>query len=843
MGRPEQRRRKRKRAAAACRKLDSVFTAKRSCSTDNNAPSDTPGDYTESSTTKSPVRTQSTSSCIDEPADRYCSTVARLSDGPTPSMSTSLSESVSLSADIGAVYAHSSSHEEFCQEIQSLSPGEKYTLLKQHSVPSGQFAFPNTFTGGCNRSFRHVWLSEHPWMVYSMQIDGAFCIACVLFTSSSVKGRFVTLPFRAWQKKSEKCKQHECCGYHQDALRQADNLIRSIEHPESAIPALVDTKRIANIERNRAVLKSIVRAILFCGRQCIALRGDSEQLDTPGNPGNFLSLLKLLSVHDRTLQNHFESPPMRCVTYMSPQTQNEVIEVIGKHIILRRVVDDLKASKFYAISADEVTSHNVEHLAICARFVDSNKDIREEFLTFVPLDRITGEQIANKIIAFLTENGILVMNMRGQGYDGASNMSSERVGVQGRIRQVSPLATYVHCNGHCLNLVIAKSCSLPDVQNVLDRLRHCCLNSPKRSGVLKLIVSQNVPVEGKRKPLLDLCKTRWTERHSAYQHFYQAFKFLVEALELIGYKHHLQKYGSLYADWDPSNRTEAQQILASITSFTFIIGFMTVYQYLAHLAGITVKLQRKALDIVEAHKMINEVITVYRNEREKVDDGFAMIYSQSVRMAGTIGSTVCMPRITGWQQHRSNPESTSPGDYFKKSIAIPFLDHILSSLESQFSKSAIIASSLLGIVPSVLCSKDVNFDSAVFMYEQDLPSPEIFPMELTRWKSRYMAMPADSRPSSLAESIKDCDSDLFPNIYVLLQIACTIPVTSCECERSASALRRLNNDMHASMGKSRLSHLALLHIHYDMQVDLDEVVDCYACLHPRRMELDSLIKP
>ena len=46
------------------------------------------------------------------------------------------------------------------------------------------------------------------------------------------------------------------------------------------------------------MLKSIVRAILFCGRQCIALRGNSEQLDTPGNPGNFLSLLKLLSVYD-----------------------------------------------------------------------------------------------------------------------------------------------------------------------------------------------------------------------------------------------------------------------------------------------------------------------------------------------------------------------------------------------------------------------------------------------------------------------------------------------------------------------------------------------------------------
>ena len=42
-------------------------------------------------------------------------------------------------------------------------------------------------------------------------------------------------------------------------------------------------------------------------------------------------------------------------------------------------------------------------------------------------------------------------------------------------------------------------------------------------------------------------------------------------------------------------------------------------------------------------------------------------------------------------------------------------------------------------------------------------------------------------------------------------------------------------------GKSRLSHLALLHIHYDAEVDLDEVVDCYGQLHPRRLELQSIL--
>ena len=87
------------------------------------------------------------------------------------------------------------------------------------------------------------------------------------------------------------------------------------------------------------------------------------------------------------------------------------------------------------------------------------------------------------------------------------------------------------------------------------------------------------------------------------------------------------------------------------------------------------------------------------------------------------------------------------------------------------------------------------------------------------------------------------DPDYFPNVSVLLQIACTLPVTSCECERSASALRRLHNYMRASMGTERLSSFALLNVHYDTPVDIDEAVEIFSRLHPRRMELASLIKP
>ena len=89
-----------------------------------------------------------------------------------------------------------------------------------------------------------------------------------------------------------------------------------------------------------------------------------------------------MAIHDDVLHSHLDTPSMRCATYVSPRVQNELIAVMGKHMILKGVLDELKAAPYYSILADEVTSHNVEHLAICTRFVDKKKDIREEFLSF-----------------------------------------------------------------------------------------------------------------------------------------------------------------------------------------------------------------------------------------------------------------------------------------------------------------------------------------------------------------------------------------------------------------------------------------------------------------------------
>ena len=58
----------------------------------------------------------------------------------------------------------------------------------------------------------------------------------------------------------------------------------------------------------------------------------------------------------------------------------------------------------------------------------------------------------------------------------------------------------------------------------------------------------------------------------------------------------------------------------------------------------------------------------------------------------------------------------------------------------------------------------------------------------------FQLLPPEDRPDTLAQAMKECDQQRFPNLHVLFNIACTLPI-SCECERSACALRRLMNYM------------------------------------------------
>ncbi|XP_041374266.1 zinc finger MYM-type protein 1-like [Gigantopelta aegis] len=606
--------------------------------------------------------------------------------------------------DIGKIINATLSHEELTQALEKLDVGHKYYLLTSHFRPSEDYIFPSRFLHHCQRQFKMIYLRNYKWMVYSPSLDAAFCIHCALMVPTSEKrrvGAFVNTPFTMFYKLNEKAKVHERTGYHVNAMLASAALRDSVVNPQHKIDIRFDDEKKKNIERNRYILRTVAEAIVFCGRQCIAIRGNNERVlenDTAatdltqcrGNPGNFLAALQMIANHDDVLGHHLAGIGLanKNSKYTSPRIQNDIITIIGYDVIRSDLIEELKATRWFSILADEVTSSNKEELALCFCFVDTNNNIREEFLSFLDLSRITAAVIAGTILDFLKMTGLDATNIRGQGYDGAANMSSDNVGVQRLIKEHSPKAVYVHCSGHCLNLVIAHSCSLPCIRNTIDKLKTCCwffLASPKREGLLQSIIRKALPEETKhRKGLLDLCKTRWAARHQAYTHFYQAYIYIITALENIVHGANVDACGLDFreAKWDPKCCSDAASLLASLTSFDFIVTFLTIYHFLSHLSGITVKLQGRSVDVIKAYHEISTVKAVYKAIYDDVEVEFSRSYKQAVIMASAVSTMPSMPRTVGRQTMRSNVPAATPEEHYRRNVAIPFLSHIQSELDS-----------------------------------------------------------------------------------------------------------------------------------------------------------------
>lgn len=63
------------------------------------------------------------------------------------------------------------------------------------------------------------------------------------------------------------------------------------------------------------------------------------------------------------------------------------------------------------------------------------------------------------VLDVFTRFELNIKKLRGQCYDGASNMSGHKKGLQAKIREIEPRALFVHCNAHNLNLVVQDAIS------------------------------------------------------------------------------------------------------------------------------------------------------------------------------------------------------------------------------------------------------------------------------------------------------------------------------------------------------------------------------------------------
>ena len=158
--------------------------------------------------------------------------------------------------------------------------------------------------------------------------------------------------------------------------------------------------------------------------------------------------------------------------------------------------------------------------------------------------------------------------------------------------------------------------------------------SPKRERLLENVAELRCVSAEKRKILVGMCKTRWSKRDVAYEHFYLAIPFLAQALEVILRTHvDLEQFRSDFKNgWDAKTKKEASSFLNALTTFEFLIGIISSYRLLHPLSSVTQKLQRRTADIVYAYNNMQEAVENLNYIREDVDKEADVIYQQALRM-------------------------------------------------------------------------------------------------------------------------------------------------------------------------------------------------------------------
>ena len=115
--------------------------------------------------------------------------------------------------------------------------------------------------------------------------------------------------------------------------------------------------------------------------------------------------------------------------------------------------------------------------------------------------------------------------------------------------------------------------------------------------------------------------------------------------------------------------------------------------------------------------------------------------------------------------------------------------------------------------------------------------------EMDIWEMYWLQKFSGKLPGYISTTLKETVmmKTTFPNIYKALCILGTIPITSCQCERSVSVLRRLKTYMRGTMAQERLNGLAALSVHRNMNISENEIIDKFARMHPRRMQMIDIL--
>ena len=433
---------------------------------------------------------------------------------------------------------------------------DRTTLITNSWSPPPGFKFP--VTNG--RRYNSSWENDYSWLRYSKSKDAAFCAYCVLFNTAQ-PGRpsmevFRTTGFQDWKnamgKKRGMLACHQNSEAHRYAAVRASSYKSVMDGSTKDICSRLSDSYEKSVKERREILLSLIDVVVSLGKRNIPFRGHTWDKQTKREDGNFDFFVHWKSKFDPLLKHHL-AHCSKNASYTSPAIQNEIIALAGDEI-RDEILKSVKSARWYSIMADECTDvATIEQMALCLRFVENTGtvgkeyEVREEFIGMVELEKTDAESIFTGIVEYLNKCDLNLSNLRGQGYDGASNMSGKVSGVCSRIQQIQPLASYHHCRGHVLNLVLSSTCSnVPEIRNLFCSISWFMGASAKRKAILKrYTVSEDISdlvvddadsdelsdcfvKRAKNRTVPKLCETRWSARVVTLSSFISKYIFSTE---------------------------------------------------------------------------------------------------------------------------------------------------------------------------------------------------------------------------------------------------------------------------------------------------------------------------
>ncbi|XP_039271809.2 52 kDa repressor of the inhibitor of the protein kinase-like [Styela clava] len=516
------------------------------------------------------------------------------------------------------------------------SDQQKYNFLTNTWKPKSLYKFPRVERKVKGKvryvSFQRKWLDDYKWLAYSPSQNGGFCKSCRIFAPERVSGVqlqvLVKKPMNNYKDATSILAAHATKEYHQLAHTKAENFIQIQRSSRGNVVEQMSQNRANRAHENRKGMLSLINIVKLCGRQMLSFRGhrdfgkidQPEDFETNENEGNFRALVRFrIQSGDEDLRRFILSSGINA-QYTSWSTQNEIVQLCGG-FVRKALVQRISESGYFSVLADETSDvSNCEQFSICVRYVhkpfEGKYELREDFLGFVEAKSLTGEYLANLLLKTLAEWGLELNQLRGQGYDGAANMSGSFRGVQAWIKEQYPKALFTHCRSHCLNLVIGQACQVFSIQKSLRVMKEAIVfisNSPKRMACLTNAITALTP-QSRHTRLKSLCETRWVQRHEAVAVFHELYSPVLHALNEI----------ERTSDSVSSDKAEALQMRMRTIEFVSNINILAHTLALTH--SLSVALQSKTIDLKECADMIKNVKICLESRLANAEREFEKIF-------------------------------------------------------------------------------------------------------------------------------------------------------------------------------------------------------------------------